>query len=91
MPFVLGVLDDITLGPYSIMDAEHLHPHMAGALTQRPGGGGGLRASRGVFGGGVAGGLYRIADFEHPRTHIAGAHTPGLGEGTCFLVCGAWC
>jgi hypothetical protein len=30
MPFVLGVLDDITLGPYSIMDAEHLHPHIAG-------------------------------------------------------------
>jgi hypothetical protein len=36
MPFVLGVLDDITLGPYSIMDAEHLHPHIAGARTQRP-------------------------------------------------------
>lgn len=33
MPFVLGVLDDITLGPYSIMDADHLHPHIAGAHT----------------------------------------------------------
>ena len=33
MPFVLAVLDDITLGPYSIMDAEHLHPHIAGALV----------------------------------------------------------
>lgn len=33
MPFVLGVLEDITLGPYSIMDAEHLHPHIAGAAT----------------------------------------------------------
>lgn len=28
MPFVLAILDDITLGPYSIMDAEHLHPHI---------------------------------------------------------------
>lgn len=26
---VLALLDDITLGPYSIMDAEHLHPHIA--------------------------------------------------------------
>lgn len=35
MPFVLGVLDDITLGPYSILDAEHLHPHIAGARVQQ--------------------------------------------------------
>jgi hypothetical protein len=35
MPFVLGVLDDITLGPYSILDAEHVHPHIAGVYTDR--------------------------------------------------------
>jgi hypothetical protein len=36
IPAALGVLDDITLGPYSIMDAEHLHPHIAGACGLRP-------------------------------------------------------
>ncbi|KAF8055094.1 SYT1 [Scenedesmus sp. PABB004] len=28
IPGVLGILDDITLGPYSLMDAEHLDPHI---------------------------------------------------------------
>lgn len=30
IPGVLSLIDDITLGPYSIMDADHLDPHIAG-------------------------------------------------------------
>ncbi|WIA39496.1 hypothetical protein OEZ86_005594 [Tetradesmus obliquus] len=29
IPGVLSLIDDITLGPYSIMDADHLDPHIA--------------------------------------------------------------
>eukprot|EP00882_Tetradesmus_deserticola_P015191 GHRQ01016176.1.p1 GENE.GHRQ01016176.1~~GHRQ01016176.1.p1 ORF type:complete len:457 (+),score=182.70 GHRQ01016176.1:470-1840(+) len=29
LPSVLSLIDDITLGPYSIMDADHLDPHIA--------------------------------------------------------------
>jgi hypothetical protein len=32
IPGVLSLIDDITLGPYSIMDANHMDPHIAGAL-----------------------------------------------------------
>eukprot|EP00879_Flechtneria_rotunda_P030315 GHRR01032936.1.p1 GENE.GHRR01032936.1~~GHRR01032936.1.p1 ORF type:complete len:358 (+),score=59.35 GHRR01032936.1:742-1815(+) len=28
MPSILGVVEDITLGPHSLMDAEHLDPHI---------------------------------------------------------------
>jgi hypothetical protein len=30
IPGVLSLIDDITLGPYSIMDADHMDPHIAG-------------------------------------------------------------
>jgi hypothetical protein len=30
IPGVLSLIEDITLGPYSIMDADHLDPHIAG-------------------------------------------------------------
>jgi hypothetical protein len=32
IPGVLSLIDDITLGPYSIMDADHMDPHIAGVL-----------------------------------------------------------
>jgi len=28
VPALLGVVEDITLGPYSLLDAEHLDPHI---------------------------------------------------------------